>query len=132
MGANEKRKRRQDFASEVWSPLGALFKTQSARGQLAAGSLLSWINDLDERSAENVYFCFRLYDQDVEIPLGWLLPERAQKEISCQLLRKKNKAQFTRLVTTISGDQTEKAVENFLKNLYAKLAIDCEKINQKL
>ncbi len=129
MGANEKRKRRQDFASEVWSPLGALFKTQSARGQLAAGSLLSWINDLDERSAENVYFCFRLYDPDVEIPLGWLLPERAQKEISCQLLRKENKAQFTRLVTTISGDQTEKAVENFLKNLYAKLAIDCEKIN---
>ena len=129
-GANEKRKRRQDFASEVWSPLGALFNTRSARGQLAAGSLFSWINDLYGQSAENIYFCFRLYDQDGNIPLGWLLPERAQKEISCQLLHNGNKAEFTRLVTTLSTNQTKKeAMEKFLRDFYAKLVIDCKNTN---
>ena len=94
-----------NFVSELWAPLGTLFNTRTARGHLAAESLKYWV----EQQLADHHFSFRLYPNEDwgEPPLGWVLSDKAQQGITCQLSHENNVTELKRLAEMLQLDAPE-------------------------
>ena len=74
----------QRFGNEFFGPMNAIFDTRDARGELAVADI--------RKFAPGRVLTFRLLNDGVPLPLGWLLSERSQATIDNAVASQENSA----------------------------------------
>lgn len=70
---------------EVLSPIRTLLNTREARGETAIKQLNTAITTLQDGGKPSEFIEFQLFENEVALPLGWLLSRQAREEMKRQL-----------------------------------------------
>ena len=72
-----------------------MLNTRMARGVSSASQLKTFVTTLQDRDFPAYYIEFELREEKVPLPLGWLLSERARKEMQRQFGTPKDCSEVT-------------------------------------
>lgn len=98
--APDRSKYERQGLGEILSPINTLLNTREARGATAVRQLETAITTLQDRGQPADIFGLELREENVALPLGWLLSEKARSDMVKQL-------GTPRFCETISGVQNE-------------------------
>lgn len=76
---------RSQGLGEILSPVRALLNTREARGETAIRQLHTAITTLQDEHQLADFIEFQLFENEVSLPLGWLLSKQAREEMKRQL-----------------------------------------------
>jgi hypothetical protein len=76
---------RSQGLGEVLSPIRTLLNTREARGETAIKQLNTVVTSLQDEGELSDFIEFQMFENEVALPLGWLLSKKAREEIRGQL-----------------------------------------------